>query len=1055
MKRAFRVHLAQASILVGLLIGSSLPERAPAQTQGRSARPPTLQTVHEVFALSPAAAAKAYPIDLDVVVTYSDVEWGLLFVQDDTGTTFVDVHGNREMFTPGERVRLQAITVLGQNGVAIGRPRITAVGFGPLPKAEEVTVAQLDTGAAESHLVVTEGELRPCDEVSTRVCFQLFDGAKRLWLAIPQLASPEATALVGATVKVTGVAGQHVDASMKRTGARLFVESLKQLTVVDPPVVTGTFAAPKPIAELHASDADARFVRPVHLRGNAIWTSPGLFAIQDSSGTVFVAPSPGASARTGSTVDVIGFPSHGVFGLEIADAAVSLAAVQQAGIEQPLHASANEILRGSLQGRRVRLKARLIAQDVNQTEFVYQLQDGGQRFNAVLLRSGARSDIVGLARDSVLEVTGVAFIQRGNPAWPDSLLILVESPADITVVGGPGWLTLQRGLAILAVIAICVLLPLLWVTLLRRTVRRQTEVIRARLKREAHLENRFRRLFERNLAAVFTWRPGGEIIDCNMAFVHMLGLPGREQTIGRNYWKMGADAAQCERLRNPLKSGALSNFEVTLRRDDGANVHLLQNITPVDTAEGPVYETTAIDVTQLKENQAELKKARDNAVHESLIDPLTDLPNRRHLMDLLSVNLEKARREGLIMALLYLDLDGFKLVNDSLGHSVGDALLVRVADCLRSWIRTGDTLGRLGGDEFLVILNGMRVKQDAQMVADNLLDAINNPFHVKSHELAIGASIGISIFPDDATEAEELVQQADSAMYAAKRAGKNRAAYFTPEIGMQVHERSTLENLLRGSVSRREIIVHYQPEFELATNRLVRFEALARWIHPTIGEVPPDKFIPIAEESGLIAVLGASVMEQACTEARRWQELSPHPIQVAVNVSGIQLRRKGFADEVQKILGRSGLSPELLQIEVTESAMLDEGEQAVETLAELKDMGISLAIDDFGTGYSNLSYLPALPFDTLKIDGAFVRNIDTKAENSAMVRTMVSLAHNIGMRVVVECVETIEQLELMRTLGANDAQGFFLGRPAGNPVETFLLPVECPQQASAEAGRKM
>ena len=1045
LNRALWRRATRAPLLICLPIFLLLPAWARAQAQGRSHHLPTLRTVHDVFVLSPAAAAKAYPIDFDAVVTYSDVEWGLLFVQDRTGTTFIDVHGNPDRFLPGERIRVQAVTVAGPNGVAIGRPRISDLGFGPLPKAVQETIAELDAGADESHVVVTEGVLRPCDEVSARVCFQLFDASKRVWLAIPQPASPEATALIGATVKVTGVAGRHVDDEMKRTGARLFIASLKQVAIVDPPAAIGVSSAPEPVAELRSSDADARFVRPVHLRGNVIWTSPGLFAIHDPSGTVFVAPSPGASARTGSTVDVIGFPGHGAFGLEIADAAVSLAAVQQAGIEQPLSVSAAEILRGSLQGRRVRLKARLIAQDVNQTEFVYQLQDGGQRFNAVLLRSGARSDVVGLARDSVLELTGVAFIQRGNPAWPDSLLIMIESPADITVVSGAGWLTLRRGLAILAVIAACALIPLLWVTSLRRTVRRQTEVIRARLESEVRLENRFRRLFERNLAAVFTWRPDGAIIDCNMAFVHMMGLYAREQMIGRNYWKLAADPVQSERLRSLLKDGALSNFEAALRRDDGAIVHLLENITPVDAAEGAVYETTAIDVTLLKENQTELQMARDTAVHDSLIDSLTNLPNRRHLMELLSSSLEKARREDQVLALLYLDLDGFKLINDSLGHTVGDALLAQVAACLRSWIRPEDTLGRLGGDEFLVILNGLRVRQDAMLVAENLLDVIDSTFHVKGHELAVGATVGISIFPDDSADAEELVQQADSAMYAAKRAGKRRAARFTPEIGSQIHERSTLENLLRGSVSRREIVVHYQPEFELATNRLVRFEALARWIHPTIGEVSPDKFIPIAEESGLIGVLGASVMEQACIEALRWQDESPHPIQVAVNVSGIQLRRKGFAEEVRKILERSGLRPGLLQIEVTESAMLDEGEQAVETLAELKDMGIGLAIDDFGTGYSNLSYLPSLPFDTLKIDGSFIRGLDTKTENSAMVRTMVSLAHNIGLRVVVECVETAGQLELIRALAADEAQGFLLGRPVANPVQTYLLPVECPR----------
>jgi diguanylate cyclase (GGDEF)-like protein/PAS domain S-box-containing protein len=454
-------------------------------------------------------------------------------------------------------------------------------------------------------------------------------------------------------------------------------------------------------------------------------------------------------------------------------------------------------------------------------------------------------------------------IQNGTAEWPGALLILVESPKDIVLIRGGEWLTLKQGLAIGCAMVFFVTAALAWVMLLRRTVRKQTAIIRARLENELQLETKFRRLFERNLAAVFSWRSDGVIVDCNVAFVKLLGLRSREDLIGRSYWDFQADPAFREQLRGTLQEEALSNCDVSLRRDDGVILHLLKNITPVQTAEGMLYETTAIDVTQLRLNQAELQTAKDAAVFDSLNDPLTGLPNRRLLLDTLSSMLGIARSEGGMIALLYIDLDGFKLVNDSLGHPIGDALLVQMADCLRSWIRERDILGRLGGDEFVVILDRLHNKEDAVLVAENLLDGIASPFKVEGHELKIGASIGISIFPENASDAEELMKQADSAMYAAKRAGKNRVMSFTPEIGSLVHERLSLEILLRGAIARHEIFVQYQPEFDLAGNRLIRFEALARWTHPTLGSIPPVKFIPIAEESGLIDVLGAFILDQA------------------------------------------------------------------------------------------------------------------------------------------------------------------------------------------------
>jgi diguanylate cyclase (GGDEF)-like protein/PAS domain S-box-containing protein len=1040
-------HPAQAILIQRVTLLRWIPVlllcAVPAFPQGRA--PAThrlpLRTVHEVFGVSKAEASKTLPIELQAVVTYSDPQWGILFIRDRTDQTFVDVHGNSTLYRLGTLVRVEAVTGTNAEGPTLTHAKVFIVGTGTLPKAEPMSVAAMQDGLGESHLVVTEGMLHPCEHDTGRVCFRICDGKKQAWLSVPQPDSPAAQSLMGAMVRVSGVLGRYVDDEKKRLGAQLYVASLDNIKVETSSLPVSVSSAPIPIRDLRASEADERFVRQFHVRGTVTWQSPGLFSIDDNTGTLFIGTRKDVLVHQGSTVDVIGFPNHGEFGLELSDSTVKPAAVQSHDVAiAPLPVTAAETLKRSLNGRRVRIRARLIDQRSNATEFVYQLDDGVQRFTAVLLRDEGNREIVGLSRNSTLELTGVAVIQSGTSVWPESLLVLIDSPAAMVVQSENGWLTLRYVLGILGGMGICVIATLVWVSLLRRTVHKQTATIRARLEIELQLETKYRRLFERNLAAVYSWRPDGTIVDCNLAFARLLGLKSREQLIGHSYWELQTAPKRREQLLNALKGEALSKCQASLRRDDGVDVFLLENITPVSSADGVLYETTAIDVTQLRRHEAELQRTKDAAVFESIHDPLTGLPNRRILGDEVEALLAKARLQSTKVAMLYIDLDGFKLVNDSLGHTVGDALLVQVADCLRSWVRDGDLLARLGGDEFLVILNRLPAREDAALMGENLLDAISDPFRVEGHDLSIGASIGISIFPDNASDAEELMRQADSAMYAAKREGKNRVLYFNPEIGSRVHERSSLENLLRGAIARREISVQYQPEFEVTTRRLIRFEALARWTHPTLGRIPPDKFIPIAEESGLIVSLGAYIMNLACSEAVRWQSIMSYPIQVAVNVSSIQFRNKGFVEEVGRILEHTGLRPELLQIELTESVMLGDDPHAAETMNLFRAMGIGLAIDDFGTGYSSLSYLPTLPFDALKIDRSFVMNMDTQPESEPMIRLLVALAHNVGMRVVVEGVETQDQMDLIGALGANEVQGYLMGRPSADPIRDFLMP---------------
>jgi diguanylate cyclase (GGDEF)-like protein len=436
---------------------------------------------------------------------------------------------------------------------------------------------------------------------------------------------------------------------------------------------------------------------------------------------------------------------------------------------------------------------------------------------------------------------------------------------------------------------------------------------------------------------------------------------------------------------------------------------------------------------ELEHRNALTRQAEANLHSQARSDALTGLPNRRLFTESLSKAVALARRENQTIGLLYIDLDGFKHVNDSLGHSVGDQLLCEVAARLNKKIRQSDMLARVGGDEFTVILQSIKGPLDAGVAADSLLEILSSPFHLDGQEISIGASIGISIFDKALLDASDLLKQADSAMYAAKRAGRNRRCHFNSALSDLARERLTLESELRGAIARQEIYVHYQPEYDLETNRLVRFEALARWKHPSLGEIPPVRFIPVAEESGLIHQLGAFVMEEACKEAVRWQALCPHPVQLAVNVSAIQFNSDFAVAEIGAILGRTGLRAELLQIELTESAMIGPVQVSAEKLKHLCELGITLALDDFGTGYSSLSYLAELPFDSLKVDRSFVKNLTTSPEALTLVESLIGLARNMHMRVIVEGIEEPAQLDLLRNLGADEGQGYLLGRPDGNP----------------------
>ena len=420
-------------------------------------------------------------------------------------------------------------------------------------------------------------------------------------------------------------------------------------------------------------------------------------------------------------------------------------------------------------------------------------------------------------------------------------------------------------------------------------------------------------------------------------------------------------------------------------------------------------------------------------------DGLTGLPNRALFKDQLARAVRQAGRDAGRVAVMFLDLDRFKQINDSLGHPVGDALLKAVATRLNGCLRGGDNLGRndeesgatarLGGDEFTVMLTGLAQAEDAAKVAQRIVEAMARPFAVDGHELFVTASVGVAVYPEDGADVDTLLKNADVAMYNAKDVGRNNYKFYSSQLNARALERLTLERDLHRAQERGELLLHYQPQVESATGQVTGVEALLRWNHPERGLVSPAQFIPIAEQNGLIVPIGEWVLHEACRQARAWSLEAAAPPQVWVNVSGIQFRDRRLVGAVQRALEASGLAPRLLVVEATETIMLEDREATLETLRELKAMGIGVAIDDFGTGYSSLAYLKRFPLDTLKIDRSFVRDLAEDADDRAIVSAIIAMAASLELEVLAEGVETAGQAALLRALGCSRMQGYLFSRP--------------------------
>ncbi|MFA1025777.1 MULTISPECIES: bifunctional diguanylate cyclase/phosphodiesterase [Pseudomonas syringae group] len=545
-------------------------------------------------------------------------------------------------------------------------------------------------------------------------------------------------------------------------------------------------------------------------------------------------------------------------------------------------------------------------------------------------------------------------------------------------------------------------------------------------------------VFESTAEGVLITDTNQRINAVNRAFTEITGYSEAE-AIGQTPRLLASgqhDSAFYASMWHQLEAEGHWQGEISNRRKDGELYPSWLTINAVRNKANRTTHFVAVfaDISSLKHAQARL----DYQAHH---DPLTGLPNRTLFESRLQSALLHSEESGSLGAVLFLDLDRFKHINDSLGHPVGDLLLKGIAHRLKETLRDVDTVARLGGDEFIVLLPGLLQPSDAQSIANKLLACFNTPFEAGEHELYISPSIGSCVFPTDGNDVATLVKNADAAMYRSKAKGRNRVESYTHDLTTQASERIALEQELRRALDHNQLALAYQPKISLLTHTLVGAEALIRWSHPTFGEVPPEHFIPLAEENGMILQIGDWVLEQACRQMGEWRKTRQPFGPLSVNLAGAQLRQTNLVERIEQLLADNSLEPSCLQLEITEHFIMSQTQEALAVLHKLKTLGVQLAIDDFGTGYSSLSYLKRLPLDILKIDQSFIRGLPEDTHDAAIVRAIIALGRSMQLTVIAEGVENSEQQQFLTSEGCEQIQGYIISLPLQPEEfsERFLL----------------
>ena len=528
------------------------------------------------------------------------------------------------------------------------------------------------------------------------------------------------------------------------------------------------------------------------------------------------------------------------------------------------------------------------------------------------------------------------------------------------------------------------------------------------------------------------------IIFANDAFCRMTGH-AIEEVVGRDFsflLRNHHDEDEMAAVYSALANKSEANLVLRKYHQDGAEIWCKLLISPVpdETDQVTYFIGVQTDISEHKRDEERL-------AHQSTHDALTGLPNRNLLKDRLEQAIAQTDRSEDSVALLFLDLDHFKLINDSLGHAAGDRMLLDVAERLRVCVREGDTVSRHGGDEFVLVLREIDQSHHVATICEKIFRTIADPFFIQGHNFHVTCSIGIALYPQDGTDTATLFKYADMALYQAKDHGRNHFQFFSSEMNERMQERVMLDEALRSAIANDELLLHYQPLVSLSTGQLVGLETLVRWQHPVFGMVSPVRFIPIAEESALIASISEWVLRKACQDIRTWIDQGLTGFQVAVNVSPRQFRDPRLADRIERVLAEYHINPGMLSLEITETVLMQDTASSEATLLQLKALGVDLALDDFGTGYSSLSYLKRFPFDRVKIDRSFVKDITTDADDAAISKAIISMAHSLGIRVVAEGVETAAQCQFLRRHRCDEMQGYYFSRPLP-PVEITALLIE-------------
>ena len=519
--------------------------------------------------------------------------------------------------------------------------------------------------------------------------------------------------------------------------------------------------------------------------------------------------------------------------------------------------------------------------------------------------------------------------------------------------------------------------------------------------------------------------------ETNRTESEVVGLTCYEVSHGRTE-ACSQDDHPCPLLESAITGASCQSIHVHRSGDTIRDVEI--TTSPITGSNGNVIQVVHVsrDVTERKKSEREIEKL-------AYFDPLTSLPNRLLFHDRLRQAIIQAARDGLMTGVLFLDLDRFKGVNDTLGHSIGDKLLMEAAGRLRGCIRKADTVARLGGDEFVVVLTSIAHEDDINAIAGKILQVMAEPVLLDSNEVYCTASIGIAMSPRDGKEIDILLRNADTAMYQAKDKGRNTYQFFSQEMNIRVMERLTLETRLRHALERDEFFLNYQPQICLETGTVTGVEALLRWRTSQNELIPPSRFILLAEETGLIIPIGEWILRTACRQFKRWQAAGLPSFRMAVNISARQIRQPDFVESVANILMETRFDPHYLDIELTESTIMENPNDSREVLMRLKDLGVGLSIDDFGTGYSSLSYLNNFPLDRIKIDRSFVKEITSHLDNAAIATAIIAMSHSLGLRVIAEGVETETQLEMLRAKSCHEVQGFLLGHPlTSDDIPHFL-----------------